>query len=128
MGRARARIASVSAASPLQRLYACHAVLALSMAILRIVTSSEEWTDAKGAPFESSIAGRALALALLLASLAALVIAVRESWLQRRRWPVWLLGVLLLAALARSGKVELADLAYAGTALCALAADRWQRR
>ncbi len=118
----------MSAASPLQRLYACHAVLALSMAIMRIVASTEEWTDAKGLPFESSIPGRTLALVLLLASLAAFVIAVRESWQHRRRWPAWLLGVLLVAALARSDRVELADLVYAGTALCALTADRWQRR
>jgi hypothetical protein len=103
-------------------------VLALSMAMMRIVTSSDEWTDSKGLPFESSIAGRALALVLLLASLAALVIALRESWLHRQRLSAWLLGLLLLLAMARRDRVELSDLVYAGAALCALSADRWQRR
>ncbi len=124
MGAQGARIQTVSSARSLQRLFAMHAVLALSMALLRMLGASDELTTDKGLPLGSSDMGRGLALVLLLGCVVALVLVARDSWSTRRSWPSWMLGALLLWSLWNTQGMHGPDILYLGAALCAFAASR----
>jgi hypothetical protein len=101
-----------------------HAVLALSMALLRMLGASDELTTDNGLPLGSSDLGRGLALVLLLGCVVALVLVARDSWSTRRSWPSWMLGALLLWSLWNTQGMHGPDILYLGAALCAFAASR----
>ncbi len=105
------------------QLLGAHAVLATGWCAWRLVESTPSLASAWGGTFSASVAGRALALFTLLASVLALaVILVRtaSSWRDPR---ALLLGVALLLAVPARVGIDVFDLVYVG--LVAMLATAW---
>ena len=98
-------------------LFGGHLVLALSMVFWRAFESVPGYGVEDGGHFTTSIAGRALALATLLASLCAAFAVVTQSARHWRDGRVLLLAATFALALSSRMRADLFDLVYVGGAI-----------